>query len=130
MPKPCHPCELLARIQIEIHPLNALIESLLNLTRQESGASRLVMRKLDLVKILDRVVADADYEYSREGKRVHLEAATRVTVSGDESALLTPEQREQAQQAFHKHQRLRSVAIARKNPSLAGRLLTKKAPSS
>jgi two-component system sensor histidine kinase CpxA len=79
--------EELARIQIEIHRLDTLIESLLTLTRLESGASQLVMRDLDLVKMLDRVVADADYEYRREGKRVQLEAATHVTVSGDQSAL-------------------------------------------
>jgi two-component system sensor histidine kinase CpxA len=79
--------EELARIQIEIQRLNALIENLLTLTRLESGANQLVMRNLDLVDMLEQVVSDADYEYSHAGKRVHLEAATHVIVSGDESAL-------------------------------------------
>lgn len=79
--------EEVARIQIEIQRLNALIESLLTLTRMESGANQLVMRKLDLVNMLNRVATDAEYEYGQAGKRVQLEAVTPVTVSGDAAAL-------------------------------------------
>jgi signal transduction histidine kinase len=79
--------EELARIQSEIQRLDALIDSLLTLTRLQSGASQLAMCDIDLGTMLEQIATDAAYEYSREGKRVQLEAALPVTISGDASAL-------------------------------------------
>lgn len=79
--------EDLERIQSEIQRLDTLIESLLTLTRLQSGASQLAMCHVELGVMLDQIVTDAAYEYSREGKQMQFEVTPPATVLGDASAL-------------------------------------------
>jgi two-component system sensor histidine kinase CpxA len=59
----------------------------LTLTRLESGSSQLVMRDIDVTKLLGQIATDAEYEHRGEGNRVSLKATKPAVVSGDEATL-------------------------------------------
>lgn len=62
----------LARINLEVDQLNALVEELLTLTRIEAGGLALQLEDIDLVALTESVLADAGFESEGDPDRLTL----------------------------------------------------------
>ncbi|MFO1428145.1 MAG: ATP-binding protein [Steroidobacteraceae bacterium] len=60
----------LERVELEIGRLDALVGSILDVSRLEAGAGALAPEPLDLVALVDRIAADARFEAQSLGKRL------------------------------------------------------------
>jgi two-component system sensor histidine kinase CpxA len=77
----------LDRIEREARRLNSMIEQLLTLDRLESGQAPPTPEDVDLVTLMEEIVADAQYEARRTGSTVALKAEPGSRVIGSQGLL-------------------------------------------
>ncbi len=78
---------LLSRIESESNRLNEMIGSLLTLSRLETGQHSVEKTRVNLKKLLEHVVADADFEASPKDRGVRLQEAEECEIHGNEALL-------------------------------------------
>ncbi len=76
-----------ARIEREAERLDEMIGELLTLSRLENETRPERAERLDVVALVERVVADVDFEARQRGARVELEASGPLEVVADEEQL-------------------------------------------
>jgi signal transduction histidine kinase len=77
----------LSRIEKEADRLNALVGSLLQVTRAEGDPASLARQPLRLDTLLEELIADASLEAQARGSGIRLTHAEPVTVQGDQELL-------------------------------------------
>jgi two-component system sensor histidine kinase CpxA len=77
----------LDRIEVEAEQLNALIGRVLALARFESGAVEPEFGQVDLVRLVEDIAADADFEADPKGASVAVRAQESFRVEGNEPLL-------------------------------------------
>lgn len=78
---------LLDRIEREARQLNEMISQILTLSRLESQSETIEKRQIDLSKLIEKVVADANFEAENNGKKVVIRKNEPSEVSGNENLL-------------------------------------------
>jgi signal transduction histidine kinase len=78
---------LLQRIETESQRLNDMIGSILTLSHLESGSQDFEKARVDLNRLLESVVVDADFEAAVRNRSVRLEAAEKCAIYGSERLL-------------------------------------------
>jgi two-component system sensor histidine kinase CpxA len=78
---------LLQRIEIESTRLNEMISRLLTLSKLETNTDGFEKHELNLTKIFEQTVADADFEANANGKAVKILQKIDTKVFGNESLL-------------------------------------------
>jgi signal transduction histidine kinase len=78
---------VLQRIETESNRLNAMISSLLTLSKLETGSQDFDRRELNLKSLVEQVAADADFEANANGKSVKIKQAVDCRVVGSESLI-------------------------------------------
>ena len=78
---------VLQRIETESNRLNAMISSLLTLSKLETGSQDFDRRELNLKTLVEQVAADADFEANANGKSVKIKQAVDCRVVGSESLI-------------------------------------------
>lgn len=78
---------VLQRIETESNRLNAMISSLLTLSKLETGEQDFDRRELNLKNLVEQVAADADFEANGKGKSVRILDAVDCSISGSESLI-------------------------------------------
>ncbi len=78
---------VLQRIETESNRLNAMISSLLTLSKLETGEQDFDRRELNLKTLVEQVAADADFEANAKGKSVNILEAVDCRISGSESLI-------------------------------------------
>jgi signal transduction histidine kinase len=78
---------LLNRIEREGKQLNDMISQILTLSKLESQAETIEMRKVNLSKLVEKVVADANFEAAAKGKKVELVQENECEIDGNENLL-------------------------------------------
>jgi two-component system sensor histidine kinase CpxA len=78
----------LDRIEKETAALNEMISQVLELTRVESNMEAVEMAPIDLVTLLDEIVADANFEAGARNRAVRFAGGEACIVSGNEEWLL------------------------------------------
>lgn len=78
---------LLKRIESESTRLNEMIGRLLTLSRLETDQQAFEKTKVNLKKLVEQVVADADFEANARGRGVVIENADECDVNGNEGLL-------------------------------------------
>lgn len=78
---------VLQRIETESNRLNAMISSLLTLSKLETGDQDFDRRELNLKNLVEQVAADADFEANAKGKSVKILQAADCRVMGSESLI-------------------------------------------
>lgn len=78
---------VLARIEKESNRLNEMISRLLILSKLESGGQELEMQRINLKKLVEETVADADYEAQAKNKAVRILAIEDSRFLGSENLL-------------------------------------------
>ena len=73
----------LDRIERETERLNELIGQVLALARLESGVAAPAREPVDLAELLERIVADADFEARAANRRVQIAHSVPATIEGD-----------------------------------------------
>ncbi len=68
----------LARLHTEIERLDKLIGQVLTLARLESGANTLHLQPVPVVSMLRDIAADAEFEYSAQGKSVTISCSAEI----------------------------------------------------
>ncbi len=77
----------LERIEKESNRLNEMISRLLILSKLESGAQELEKQKVNLKKVVEEIVADADFEAQAKDKAVRITAIEDSRFLGSENLL-------------------------------------------
>jgi len=77
----------LERIGREAEALNSLIGEVLTLTKIESGIETAQTAPLDLCRMIQKIVSDADFEARGSGKSVSLKECESMTIEGSEDLL-------------------------------------------
>ena len=77
------PAAALARVEKEADELEQLVTDLLSLARIESGQFQLEKHKVPLCQLLNKIVADANFEGEAHQRQVILEHCDEVTINGD-----------------------------------------------
>jgi signal transduction histidine kinase len=78
---------ILERIEKESNRLNEMISRLLILSKLESGAQELEKQKINLKKLVEETVSDADFEAHAKGKAVRITAIEDSRFLGSENLL-------------------------------------------
>ncbi len=78
---------LLERIETESNRLNEMISRLLMLAKLESGTPDFDKRTVSLSKLVEQIVADADFEARAKGKSVKILQKDEIKVVGNENLL-------------------------------------------
>ena len=78
---------LLDRIEREAKQVNEMIAQILTLSKLESQAETIEKRKINLSKLLERVVADANFEAESKDKKVEIIQNDPCEISGSENLL-------------------------------------------
>ena len=78
---------ILERIEKESTRLNEMISRLLILSKLESGAQELEKQKINLKKVVEEIVADADFEAQAKNKAVRITAIEDTRFLGSENLL-------------------------------------------
>ncbi len=78
---------LLNRIEREGKQLNDMISQILTLSKLESQSETIEMRNLNLCKLVEKVVADANFEAAAKGKKVELLQENGCDIYGNENLL-------------------------------------------
>ena len=78
---------MLARIEKESNRLNEMIAQLLTLSKLESGAQELEKTSVNLKKLIEEIVSDADFEAQAKGKVVKISAIEDSRFMGSENLL-------------------------------------------
>ena len=78
---------ILERIEKESNRLNQMISRLLILSKLESGAPELEMQRVNLKKVVEEIVADADFEAQAKNKSVKITAIEDSRFLGSENLL-------------------------------------------
>ncbi len=78
---------MLERIEKESNRLNEMISKLLILSKLESGAQEIEKQNVNLKKIVEEIVADADFEAQAKGKAVKITAIEESRFAGSENLL-------------------------------------------
>jgi two-component system, OmpR family, sensor histidine kinase CpxA len=78
---------VLQRIETESNRLNAMISSLLTLSRLETGDQDFDRREMNLKNVIEQVAADADFEANAKGRSVKIVQAADCRVIGSESLI-------------------------------------------
>jgi two-component system sensor histidine kinase CpxA len=78
---------LLQRIETESFRLNEMISRLLTLSKLETNSDGFEKHELNLTKIFEQVVADADFEANANGKSVEILQKVDAKVFGNENLL-------------------------------------------
>ncbi len=78
---------MLERIEKESNRLNEMISKLLILSKLESGAAELEKQNVNLKKLIEETVSDADFEAQAKGKAVNITAIEESRFLGSESLL-------------------------------------------
>lgn len=78
---------LLARIEKESNRLNEMISRLLVLSKLESGVPDFEKRELNLTRLVEQTVADADFEAKGKGKAVKIMQTYDCKIFGNETLL-------------------------------------------
>jgi len=78
---------ILARIETESNRLNEMIGRLLMLSKLESGVRDFNKQKVNLIKLVETVAADADYEAKAKNKSVIITERQDCVVFGNENLL-------------------------------------------
>lgn len=78
---------MLERIEKESIRLNEMISRLLILSKLESGGQELEMQKVNLKKVVEEIVADADFEAQAKNKAVKITAIEDSRFMGSENLL-------------------------------------------
>ncbi len=81
------PEKALDRIALEADRLNEMIGQLLDLTRLTSAIDERIFKPFDLFRLLQKLVADADYEATAAGSHVVLEGEVPAGMQGAEELL-------------------------------------------
>ena len=76
---------LLDRIEREGKRLNEMIAQILTLSKLESGSEIIEKRRINLTKLLERVVADADFEAENQNKKVEIVTTMTAEISGNDN---------------------------------------------
>ena len=78
---------LLERLETESRRLNEMISRLLILSKLETRSENFEKREVNLTKIVEQIVADADFEAQANGKHVEILQKDAVKVFGNENLL-------------------------------------------
>lgn len=78
---------LLERLETESERLNDLISQILTLSRLETGSDSFERMQINLARIVEKVVSDANFEARASNKAVNFAKPNRVTVFGNEHLL-------------------------------------------
>ena len=78
---------LLNRIEREGKQLNDMISQILTLSKLESQSEMIEMRNVNLCKLVEKVVADANFEAAANGKKVELVQEAECEIYGNENLL-------------------------------------------
>ncbi|CAN5651352.1 hypothetical protein BH24ACI2_BH24ACI2_03250 [soil metagenome] len=78
---------LLERLETESQRLNEMISRLLVLSKLETGSENFEKSEVNLTKIVEQIVADADFEAQANGKSVKILQKDTVKVFGNENLL-------------------------------------------
>ncbi len=78
---------LLQRIETESFRLNEMISRLLTLSKLETDSENFEKREINLTKLFEQIVADADFEANANGKSVSILQKAETKVFGNESLL-------------------------------------------
>jgi two-component system sensor histidine kinase CpxA len=78
---------LIERIETESNRLNEMISRLLVLSKLETGSETFSQTEVNLTKIFEQVVADANFEAQANGKAVKILEKDAVVVFGNENLL-------------------------------------------
>ncbi len=79
--------KLLDRIEREGKQLNDMISQILTLSKLESQSETIEKREINIGKLVERVVADADFEAESLGKKVEIVANSDSKIFGNENLL-------------------------------------------
>ncbi len=83
--KETHP--MLERIEKESNRLNEMISKLLILSKLETGAQEFEKQKINLKKLVEETVSDADFEAQAKGKTVKITAIEDIRFLGSENLI-------------------------------------------
>lgn len=78
---------LLVRIERESRQLNEMISQILQLSRLESQSETIEREKVEIGKLLEKVVCDADFEAESQNKKVFIKEKVTGEVFGSETLL-------------------------------------------
>ncbi len=122
------------RMETEVGKLNNLIEDLVSLTRLKNR-THLVQEEVDLARLLESVVEDANFEFQQMGKAAVLTAVSPTFLCGDSEWLsrmlentirnglrYTPEN-ETLEIAVARHEKMITVTLLDKGPGVPPELL-------
>ena len=78
---------LLERIETESNRLNEMLSRLLTLSKLETGSGNFEKHQINLTKLSEQIVADADFEAQANGRAVKIVEKDNVNVFGNEGLL-------------------------------------------
>lgn len=78
---------LLVRIERESRQLNEMISQILQLSRLESQSETIEREKVEIGKLLEKVVCDADFEAASQNKKVVIKETATGEILGSETLL-------------------------------------------
>ncbi len=78
---------MIDRIESESKMLNEMLSRLLTLSKLESGSGDFDKNEVNLTRVFDQVVADADFEAQAKGKSVKILKEEKIKVFGNENLL-------------------------------------------
>jgi two-component system sensor histidine kinase CpxA len=78
---------LLDRIEREAFQLNEMISQILQLSRLESQSEMIEHRQINLSRLIEKIVADANFEAENQNKKVVFKENTDCEILGDENLL-------------------------------------------
>ena len=78
---------LLGRIERESRQLNEMISQILQLSRLESQSETIERKNVEIGRLLEKIVADADFEAESQDKKVVIKETAAGEIFGDESLL-------------------------------------------
>ena len=79
--------KLLDRIERESKQLNEMISQILTLSKLESQSETIEKRDINIGKLVERVVSDADFEAVNQGKKVEITQNSDAKIFGNENLL-------------------------------------------
>lgn len=77
----------LVRIERESRQLNEMISQILQLSRLESQSETIERKNVEIGKLLEKIVADADFEAESQNKKVIIKETAAGEIFGDEALL-------------------------------------------
>ena len=78
---------LLDRIEREARQLNEMISQILQLSRLESQSETIERKQVDLCRLIEKIVADANFEAAAQNKKVVIKENTDCEIYGNEALL-------------------------------------------